>query len=199
MVQTSRKECTTSAFLLRRASFRFCSSDSRAFRTTQQSRLVQASVELSAIMTSGNNDAVTREFIEKNAYFGLPKESVFFFEQSVLPPIDFEGKIFFDTKNSISTQPNGNGAIFEAFSSNKELFNHVESHGIEYLHLIGIDNVINKLLDPVFFGYAFAKQLVCAAKVVPKAHALESVGIFVKRGDLYEMIEYSELGDEMAK
>ena len=45
------------------------------------------------IMTSEDNDAVTRKYFEENNYFGYSKEHVKFFKQGELPLLSFDGKI----------------------------------------------------------------------------------------------------------
>jgi UDP-N-acetylglucosamine/UDP-N-acetylgalactosamine diphosphorylase len=52
-----------------------------------------------------------------------------FFEQSVLPIVNFDGKIIMDEPNKISLAPNGNGAIYDAINNNyrvKEIINSVD-------------------------------------------------------------------------
>ena len=74
----------------------------------------------------------------------------------------------FESKTSLSLGPNGNGALFEALQSNKELFKTLDANKVKYIHMVGIDNVLNKLLDPFFLGYAIQKDLKVAAKIIGK-------------------------------
>ena len=61
------------------------------------------------IMTSVENNKETREFFEKNDYFGYSSDNVFFFVQEQLPTIDTNDKLMLADKGVIKTAPNGNG------------------------------------------------------------------------------------------
>jgi UDP-N-acetylglucosamine/UDP-N-acetylgalactosamine diphosphorylase len=50
------------------------------------------------IMTSFATDAPTKEFFEKNNFFGLEKDQVIFFKQEEFPCITPEGKIILENK-----------------------------------------------------------------------------------------------------
>ena len=69
----------------------------------------------------------------------------------------------------------------------------------DYVQIIGVDNVLNRLLDPVYIGFAVAKGLQAAMKSCVKRDAKEPVGVVVKRRDAetgvakYDIVEYSEI------
>lgn len=67
--------------------------------------------------------------------------------------------------------------------------------GVEYVHVTGIDNVLNRVLDPVFIGYAVKNDLHAAMKGCVKKGVKESVGVIVKKNNKYAICEYSELTD----
>ncbi len=71
--------------------------------------------------------------------------------------MDFEGKIILERIGKMSLAPNGNGALFEAVATNSEVKAVIE--GVEYVQIIGVDNVINKLLDPIYIGFTIKKNL----------------------------------------
>ena len=70
-----------------------------------------------AIMTSPLNDAETKLFFTQNQLFGLQKEQLFFFTQSTLPFLDEKGNLFLEKPDMIAEGPDGNGGIFEQFST----------------------------------------------------------------------------------
>ena len=75
----------------------------------------------------------------------------------MLPAISPEGKILMEDSHKIVMAPNGNGALFDAVNRNdtvKALLS-----GVEYVQVIGVDNVLNKVLDPTFIGFAVDKNL----------------------------------------
>lgn len=73
------------------------------------------------IMTSDGTHHETVEFWASNNYFSLPKDDVFFFQQGMLPALDFDGKIVMETKTTISWAANGNGGIYEALYTSKAI------------------------------------------------------------------------------
>lgn len=58
------------------------------------------------------------------------------------------------------------------------LFDVMNENKIEYIHMIGIDNVLNKVLDPFFVGFTVQKELKVAAKVIGKRSPDEAMGVF---------------------
>ena len=136
---------------------------------------------------------------KENDYFGVPEAKVMFFEQSILPTLSFEGKLQFETRKKISTGPNGNGALFEAYRSSKELQDSIKNNGVEFIHLVGVDNVLNKFLDPLQVGLTYENKLKGSSKFIKKKYPTEALGVFVKRGETIDIIEYTELGEDMAK
>lgn len=65
--------------------------------------------------------------------------------------------------------------------------------------MIGIDNVLNKLLDPFFLGFADKKNLKVAAKIIGKRSADEQMGVFAQVNGKIDVVEYSEIGKEQAE
>lgn len=110
------------------------------------------------IMTSkGKNHDETSEFFEKNNYFGLKKDRVVLFPQGALPAIDSKGKVILENFNKVFMAPNGNGAVYEALVVNGCLQKMVKD-GIKFVHIIGVDNVLAKLCDPLFVGFSSAEK-----------------------------------------
>lgn len=67
------------------------------------------------------------------------------------------------------------------------------------MQIIGVDNALNKVLDPVQIGFTHECNLQATLKCVAKRNAAEKVGVIGKRNGKYDMIEYSELPEAMAK
>ena len=63
-------------------------------------------------MTSKENNKQTIEFLEKNNYFGYPKEEVNIFTQSELPLVDTEGKLLISKEIEIKGASDGNGGTY---------------------------------------------------------------------------------------
>ena len=148
------------------------------------------------IMTSEKNDKDTREFFEEKNYFGYNKDYVKFFKQEMAPACDFDGKIYLERKDRISTSPNGNGGWFISFNK-AGLLEEAKAKGIEYINLFAVDNVCQRMVDPLFVGAMLDGGYVSASKVVSKAAPEEKVGVLCLEDGKPSIVEYYELTEEM--
>ena len=151
------------------------------------------------IMTSRENNKDTVEFFEKHRYFGYQKnKNIFFFEQGELPMMDTEGKILIGEDGLIKLAADGHGGIYESLVKTK-MTNKMRELGVEWVFIGGVDNCLVKMVDPVFMGIAIDKKVTVACKSVVKANPHEKVGVFCRRNGKPNVIEYSEITDEMAE
>ena len=151
------------------------------------------------IMTSRENNKDTVEFFEKHRYFGYKKDkNIFFFEQGELPMMDTEGKILIGEDGLIKLAADGHGGIYESLVKTK-MTNKMRELGVEWVFIGGVDNCLVKMVDPVLMGIAIDKKVTVACKSVVKANPHEKVGVFCKRNGRPNVIEYSEITDEMAE
>ncbi len=109
------------------------------------------------LMTSYENHDETVQFFRDNAFFGGQESSFVFFPQQMLPALDTSGKILLKTYSELKLAPNGNGALFEAIRSRSDVQRAIAS--FEYTQIIGIDNALNKVLDPIQLGFTHQKQV----------------------------------------
>ena len=149
------------------------------------------------IMTSDKNHAQTTSFWKEHGYFGYPETEVKFFKQDMAPAVDFNGKIFLERKDTPALSPNGNGGWF-ASMMRAGLGADLEKRGIEWLNIYAVDNVLQRIADPVFVGATIDSGVNCGAKVICKTNPYEKVGVLCMDGDKPDIIEYYELTDEMA-
>ena len=150
------------------------------------------------LMTSDANNKDTIQFFKDNNYFGYPKEAVSFFIQGKLPMIDTEGKILLDEDGMIKQAADGHGGIFEAMRKNGVLYD-MKEKGVEWVYIGGVDNVLAKMVDPVLTGLAISEGTLMAGKSVVKANPHERVGVFCKKDNKPNVIEYTEISDELAE
>lgn len=129
------------------------------------------------IMTSPSNDDATQKYFETNGYFGYPKEKVKFFIQNTLPIIDVDAKVILETPYSIKTGSNGNGDVFKSFAS-AGFIDELEQNNIEWVFVGGIDNILLKLVDPLFLGLTVAGQYQVASKSIRKTDLTASDWVF---------------------
>lgn len=148
------------------------------------------------IMTSDkNNDATINFFKEKN-YFGYDKNFVTFFIQEMAPATDYNGLVYMESKSKMSTSPNGNGGWFESMAKTGAL-KVVKDNGIEWLNVFAVDNVLQRIADPVFVGATINTGSQVGAKVVKKATRDEKVGVMCLEDGKPSIVEYYELTDEL--
>lgn len=148
------------------------------------------------IMTSEKNNKDTVEFFKKHNYFGYNSEYVSFFIQDMAPSVDFEGKIYMEDKDKISSSPNGNGGWFSSLVRSG-IFDNLRAQGVEWLNVFAVDNVLQRIADPRFIGAVIATGSESGSKVVSKAAPEEKVGVMCLEDEKPSIIEYYELTKEM--
>lgn len=148
------------------------------------------------IMTSKKNKEETISFFKQMNYFGYEKEFIFFFEQDMTPSFHFDGTVILDSKSSIAMSPNGNGGWFQSLVSNG-LHKKMEQLGIEWLNVFSVDNVLQKICDPIFIGATLKSNCSCGAKVVKKQSPYENIGVICLEDNKPSIIEYYELEDNI--
>lgn len=149
------------------------------------------------IMTSEKNHAETVEFWREHGYFGYPETEVKFFVQDMAPAVDFDGKIYLEEKSLPALSPNGNGGWFTSFVK-AGLLNDLKQRGAEWVNIYAVDNVLQRIADPVFVGATILSGVNCGAKVVTKTCPEERVGVLCLEDGKPAIIEYYELTEEMA-
>ncbi len=149
------------------------------------------------IMTSDKNHEQTTSFWKEHNYFGYPEEEIKFFKQDMAPAVDYDGKIILETKDTPAFSPNGNGGWFASLKR-AGLVEELHKRGVEWLNIYAVDNVLQRIVDPVFVGATIDSGVNCGAKVICKTNPYEKVGVFCLDGGQPNIIEYYELTDEMA-
>ncbi len=148
------------------------------------------------IMTSEKNKNDTVNFFARNDFFGYSRDYVFFFVQEMAPAASYKGKIYLEEKGRIATSPNGNGGWFSSLVR-AGLLDKIKELGVEYLNVFAVDNVLQKIADPVFVGATLEAGCVCGSKVVAKADPNERVGVLCLEDGRPSIVEYYEMTDEI--
>lgn len=150
------------------------------------------------IMTSDKNDKDTREFFAEHDYFGYNKDFIKFFVQEMVPAVDFDGNVLMEAEDSLAMSPNGNGGWFTSMVK-AGLDKDMKEKGVEWLDVFGVDNVLQKIADPVFVGATLQSGCVSGAMVVRKCDPYERVGALCLEDGHPSIVEYYELTPEMAE
>jgi hypothetical protein len=98
----------------------------------------------------------------------------------------------------VAVAPDGNGGIYQALIVS-EARTDMRRRGIQHIHAYCVDNCLVKVADPVFIGFAASKDVDIATKVARKRNAKEPVGLIVLKDGKPDVIEYSEMDQEMAE
>lgn len=150
------------------------------------------------IMTSEMNDAATKKCFEDFNYFGLPKEDVFFFTQGMWPGMSKDGKILLDAPGHIFMSPDGHGGLLAALKRSGALAD-MKKRGIKSVFFFQVDNPLVEIADPAFIGYHVNEKSEYSLKLCAKRDPYEKVGVPMKFGEQYRMVEYSEMSKEQCE
>ena len=112
--------------------------------------------------------------------------------------VDTEGKILIGENGLIKEAADGHGGVYESLVKSK-MIDKMKELGVEWVFIGGVDNCLVRMVDPVLMGLAIYKNVTGAGKSVVKAYPKEKVGAFCRKNGRPNVIEYSEITDEMAE
>lgn len=150
------------------------------------------------IMTSTVNDQQTRDFFQENNFFGLDQEKVTFFAQGTMPAISYDGKILLKTKSSLALAPNGHGGTLLALHDSGALAQ-MSADNIEHISYFQVDNPLVSVVNPLFLGLHDLKDAEISARALIKTGPFEKLGNFCMVDDSLQIIEYSDMPEELAQ
>lgn len=149
------------------------------------------------IMTSPGNHAQTLRLFEQAGYYGLTPEDVRFFPQGQMPAFLPDGRVAMSAAGRVALSPDGHGGSLRALRQSGAL-DEMRSAGIEYISYFQVDNPLVQVIDPTFIGLHIAEGAELSSKAVTKVGDTERVGNFCTVGGRLQIIEYSDLPDELA-
>jgi UDP-N-acetylglucosamine/UDP-N-acetylgalactosamine diphosphorylase len=150
------------------------------------------------IMTSPLNYGRTKEIFRSNNYYGLGEKNVFVFQQGTLPNFSLDGKILLEDKAKIACSPDGHGGSLRALYQSGALDN-MKKRGVEYMSYWQVDNPLINIFDPLFIGLHVLDKAEMSSKALIKSGPKEKVGNFCLVDGRVNVIEYSDLPDELAE
>lgn len=150
------------------------------------------------VMTSEATDADTRRFFKDRGFFGLDPDEVVFFQQGVMPAVDDRGRVLLAEKHRVALSPNGHGGSLTALAECGVL-DALAARGVTALSYFQVDNPLVSPADPLFIGLHALENAQLSSIAVPKADELEKVGNFAKVDGKLQVIEYSDLPEELAR
>lgn len=150
------------------------------------------------IMTSEKNDGATQDFFEKHNYFGYNKDYVKFFIQDMACAVDYKGKLLLEEKGRLATSPNGNGGWFTSMVK-AGLDKDLHKRNVKWINIFAVDNVCQRIADPVFVGATILGNYECGSKVVRKVEPNEKMGLLCLEDGMPSIVEYYEMSKEMSE
>ena len=150
------------------------------------------------IMTSEKNDGATQDFFEKHNYFGYNKDYVKFFIQDMACAVDYKGKLLLEEKGRLATAPNGNGGWFSSMVK-AGLDKDLHKRNVKWINIFAVDNVCQRIADPVFVGATILGNYECGSKVVRKVEPNEKMGLLCLEDGMPSIVEYYEMSKEMSE
>lgn len=150
------------------------------------------------IMTSEANNAETKSFFLENNYFGLNPDKVVFFVQGMMPAIDYSGKLLLEAKDSLALSPNGHGGTLLALH-NCGCLEKMNKAGIKYISYFQVDNPLVSSADPLFIGLHDIENSEMSSRSLVKTGPYEKLGNFCIVDGVMQIIEYSDMPNELAE
>ena len=150
------------------------------------------------IMASPLNYTRITEIFEENNYYGLDEGNVFLFEQGTLPSFDLEGRVLLKDKDELACLPDGHGGSLKALYKSGAIED-MRRRGIEYISYFQVDNPLVNIFDPLFIGLHVLDGSEMSSKALTKTGPAEKVGNFCMVDGKLNVIEYSDLPNELAE
>lgn len=150
------------------------------------------------IMTSKLNNQDTVTFFRQNNFFGLQEEQVFFFVQGTMPAIGYDGKLLMANTHSLSLSPDGHGGTLLALRKSGAL-DRMKQEGTDIISYFQVDNPLVHVVDPLFIGMHIQENAQMSAVMLSKTGPFEKLGNFCVSDGRLQIIEYSDLPEELAQ
>jgi UDP-N-acetylglucosamine/UDP-N-acetylgalactosamine diphosphorylase len=151
------------------------------------------------VMTSPATHADTTAYFQEQAYFGVGRDNVYFFQQGTMPAVDIAtGRLLLEAPGVVFTSPNGHGGTLTALSESGVL-DEVAGRGVRHVFYFQVDNPLVKVGDPAFLGRHIAKKSEASSKAIAKAYAKEKMGVLALIDGRCGIVEYSDLPEELAQ
>ena len=150
------------------------------------------------IMTSGLNHQQTVDFFTENNFFGLGADTVFFFTQGTMPAISYDGRLLLAEKGSLALAPDGHGGTLLALH-NSGCLKKMKADGVEFISYFQVDNPLVSIVNELFIGLHALEESEMSAIMLSKTGPFEKLGNFCMSQGRLNIIEYSDLPDELAE
>lgn len=150
------------------------------------------------VMTSPATHAETISYLDAHDRFGLSPEDLWVFCQGTMPAVEAgTGKLLLATKDSLALAPDGHGGMLTALQKSGAL-QRARERGVEMFSYGQIDNPLVQICQPELIGYHLLSSSEMTNQVVKKTNPTDKVGNVVMVDGKMQIIEYSDLPDDVA-
>ncbi len=151
------------------------------------------------ILTSPQNNDVTRASFEEAGWFGLDPDSIRFVIQGTLPAVDARtGAILREAPDRLALSPDGHGGLLSALRRSGAL-DEMSGAGITTMFTFQVDNPLVRVCRPEFLGYHAQAGADMSNTAVRKVAPEEKMGVVARVDGRPGVVEYSDLPDELAE
>lgn len=141
------------------------------------------------VMTSDMVHRATLEVFEREGFFGVPSEDVWFFCQALLPVFDSNQQVIPLPEGGVLQCPTGHGGMLESLDL-AGFLGRLRQRGIDYLFYFQYPNVLEKICDPVMLGYHHSQRLEITTKAINKYRPEEKMGRIAEVDGKPRVVEY---------
>jgi UDP-N-acetylglucosamine/UDP-N-acetylgalactosamine diphosphorylase len=151
------------------------------------------------MMTSPVTHDEQTEFLHQRKFFGMPSDDVVVFCQGTMPAVDAAtGKLLLASKDSLFLSPDGHGGTVAALAASGAI-EHMRRRGVEHLFYLQVDNPLAPICDSELIGYHLLAESDLTSVAVAKQTPQDRVGVFAMVDGEMQVIEYSDLPDDVAE
>ena len=162
------------------------------------SRKYEVSIPL-YLMTSPATHEATVQFLEENKNFDFPEADLHVFCQGTMPAVDISsGKLLLEAKDRLFLSPDGHGGTVAALAASGAI-KQVHQRQVSHLFYLQVDNPLVPICDPTLIGYHLAAMSELTSIAIAKETPQERLGNFVTVAARQQIIEYSDLPDDVAE
>ncbi len=150
------------------------------------------------VMTSEANHAATLRCFEENGWFGLDRRDVTLFRQGMWPGLSPDGEIVLDAPGHVFMSPDGHGGVLASLSRSGALAD-MRRRGVRSVFFFQVDNPLVDVADEAFVGYHVLQGSEYTLKLCAKRDPYEKVGVPMRFGKSFRMVEYTEMTKEQCE
>jgi UDP-N-acetylglucosamine/UDP-N-acetylgalactosamine diphosphorylase len=151
------------------------------------------------LMTSPATHKKTKAFFSRHHNFGLEAEDLIIFRQGTMPAVDAaSGRVLLERPGQIALSPDGHGGTLAALARSGALAD-IQQRGLRHLFYFQVDNPLVDVCGAEFVGCHLLTDSEMSTQVVAKQHPKDQLGNVVQVDGRLQVIEYSDLPDDVAE